>query len=194
VKLGVDQQHRLWLAWSEWQRQPFVNVYLAQIDPSTLTPMTSKSFGPVAHGGGGGSQESDDFTLLCTDTCRLVFSTSSGIFSWDSKAVLTKLLAVRRGAGGGLLAAADRGNRLEVVTAQGSTDYGWKLSVRAGDARGAHLRTLGTIAVPQAKPHPNETWNAYELRSAYTPAGFVGLAAYPLSGRTLQSIASSLLH
>jgi len=198
VRLGVDQQGRLWLAWTEAQgaQGALVNVHLAQLDPATLKPLSSKSYGPVANGGGGGSQASDDFTLVCADSCRLVMSSLTAILSWDGTSSPTKLIVARLSVGTSphLLAAAYRGNQLEIVTAQGSPDYGWTLTVRVGDVRGAHSRTVIATRVPQAVPHPNEHWNAYELRSAYTPTGFVALGAYPPSGRKLQPITGALLH
>jgi hypothetical protein len=194
VRLGVDAHQRLWLAWTEKLREPLVMLHLAQLDPATLQPRISKSFGPAWHSAGGGSQDDDDFTMVCTDACRLVFGSAAGFFSWGGDGPPTKFLAGNRQQNLALLAAGSRGQALAVASSKGSPDHGWQLSLSRGDSRGRHLQTVGSSQVPQNNPHPNETYNAAALRSVFTPSAVVALAEYPLSGRDVQPVRSAVIH
>jgi len=195
VRIGVDAHGRLWLAWSEYAKPPLVTLHIAQLDPATLKALSSKNYsGPAVHGGGAGSQLGDDFTLACVDSCRLVFGMfrRPGIFSWGGDAAPTKVAPASGNTF--LLAAGAAGDKLVLAFAKGSPDYGWQLSTSEASPTGAGFHVVATSAVPQAKPHPNEVWNAAELRGTLTPSGFVLLAGYPLSGRTLQSLEATVLH
>jgi hypothetical protein len=194
VKMGVDAHGRLWLAWSEYAKQPLVTLHIAQLDPTTLKALSSKTYsGPAVHGAGGGSQLGEDFTLACADSCRLVFGMfrRPGIFSWGGDAAPTKVAPAA--ANTFLLAAGSAGHKLAFAFAKGSPDYGWQLSTSEAAATGGGFHVVATTAVPQSKPHPNEIWNAAELRALLTPSGFVLLAGYPISGRTLQPLQATVL-
>ncbi|HXY16970.1 MAG TPA: hypothetical protein VEH79_02230 [Gaiellaceae bacterium] len=192
VRLGLDSKGRVWLAWSELLQGPFVTVHLAELDPATLTARSSKSYGPVANGAGGGSQVEDDFTMACGDSCRLLFGTLAGIQSWGGDGPPTKLVGGIR-SGFVFLAAGYVGHKLALVTAKGSSDYGWHLSLGEGGPTGAGFHGVVLTDVAQANPHPNESWNAYAMRAIQTPTGFVVLAGYPPSGRTLQPLEATVL-
>ena len=193
VRLGVDAHQRLWLAWTERQQGPFVTLHLAQLDAGTLTSRSPRSYGPAWQSSGGGSQGDDDFTLACADTCRLVFADPTGILSWGGDGPPTRLLAQDKQRSIHVLAAASRGQGLALASFKGSTDYGWRLSLARGDSRGRRLQTVTSTDVPKATPHPNESYNAYELRAIFAPSGVVTLAAYPRSGLVVQPIRSAVL-
>jgi len=193
VRLGVDAHQRLWLAWTENQRQPLVMLHLVQLDPAALSPRSSKIYGPVWHSAGGGSQDDDDFTMLCGDTCRLVFGSAAGTFSWAGDGPPTKILAANRQENLILLAAGSRRPALAVASSTGSSDHGWQVSLGKGDSRGRSLHVVGSTKVPESNPHPNETWNAEALRAVFTPSAVVVFAEYPPSGRDAQPLRSVVI-
>jgi len=193
VRLGVDAKGRVWLAWAETVNAGLLSVHLVELDAATLAPTVTKSYGPAGNGGGGGSQASDSFTLACSDTCHLVFSSRTGILDWDGNGAPVKLVATRGVPGPGLLAAAYVGQRLEIVTTKGSGDYGWQVIASREATRAGGLAAIASAAVPRAAPHPNETYFAQALRAAPTPTGFVTLAGYPASGRQLLPLVGTVL-
>jgi hypothetical protein len=193
VRLGLDAQGRLWLGWSERQREPNVTLHLARLDPATLTPLGATSYGPAWHGEADGANGDADYALVCADTCRLVFGNAAGFFAWDGSGQPVKLLAGDTPGRPHLLGAGYRAGALTITYLTGNSDRGWQLSLAEGDTQGRNVHTVATTEVPLAKPHPNETWIASDVASIFTPSGYVAAATYHMSGLKVQPVLGTVL-
>ncbi len=187
--LGVDAQGRLWLAWYDGRGDNEVRI--VQLDPSTLAPRTRTALVAPVPRVMPPALSTDQLALACTTTCRLVLAASvplsSGGFgtrlvTWapGERSPTTLELGLKPDKQGhyrhpALLAAGTRGGRLAVAYSYGSADYGTTLNVAVGDARGRHLRTVGSIEQP-ARSRGVQMYSFHG--GAFTPSGFVFAQMY----------------
>jgi hypothetical protein len=151
-KLGLDRHGRLWLAWAPGfiSRNP---AEIVELDPATLQPLGAPTAVPV-------------LTLVqivelgCADACRLVLTggvpktdhrlpRTTTTFSWAPGEALPTPIALPDAPDGFLVAARVSNGSLDVAYDAHAADGELKAVVARGDARGAHLRRVSSISVPQ---------------------------------------------
>lgn len=175
-RLAVDTHKRLWLGWAEAPVgrpiDPSV-LHLTQLDPSTLAVRASKTLRTVVFPAGDRSME-----MVCSDSCRLLWTNEAGVFSWGGDGAPTRVLAQDRFRSIALGLAAYRHGGLEISyfgdkTNQGP-DYGTRVTVARGDVRGRNAHVVSSSDVPAGK----YSTTSVEEVAALTPAGVVAVAGY----------------
>jgi hypothetical protein len=185
--MGVDSRRRVWLAWLDGRQshKPTgpASLKLAQIDPVTLeaksaTTLTASLF-PSGPGG------SSPFVLACTDACRTVYETVTGVYSWGGDGAPAQIWARNRlkDSGGHLIDAAGGGSLRVASWSDKSAnvpDAGQLLTTFRGDARGRNPRAITKVDVPRSLPAGGTHYfYPYSLPvPVYTPTALVALALY----------------
>jgi hypothetical protein len=204
VTMGVDEQHRLWLAWLDGaSSRPGVALKLAQLDPATLQPVSTHVLDHTLlyDSAGAGPTGSASFALACTDSCRLVYQGLFGASSWDGKTTTTLWTNdFRKDTGGHLLGAGPRAGGLDVADwankVANSPDSGQLLTLEHGDGSGRGLHPVGSIAIPQSLPNgPTHVFFSQGVpETIFTPAGVVALAFYQSDTGSAGRILAAVIH
>ena len=177
-RLMLDSHRRLWLGWAEAPLGPPNDpsaLHLTQLDPSTLAVRASKTLRTVVF-----PSEPIDHTIqmACSDSCRLLWTNRTGVFAWGGDGPPTRVLGQGKFGSTGLGGARYRGAQLEVASFGDKTDqgpdYGTRVTVARGDARGRNSHVVSFADVPQGK----YSGNSVEEVLAFTPAGAVAVAGY----------------
>lgn len=182
VRLRVDDQDRLWVAWLDAYQTTRASSRLVQLDPATLAPVRPKAFTAPAPG----ITASHD--LACAETCRVVmWQSRNGLFSWAPGAGGPTKIDLPKPAKATIdsiafLAASYRSGGLAIayaVPAAGRV-YGSEIRVARGDPRGRRLRVTGSSRIPPyAGPNPNFSPGAQgSPYVAFVPAGLFAIQVY----------------
>jgi len=186
LAMGVDSHRRVWLAWLDGRQahRPLGpgSLKLAQIDRGTLKAKSATLPASVFPSGPGGSGA---FVLACTDACRLVYETVSGVYSWGGDGAPTQIWARNRLKDtGGHLIDASGGGSLRVASWSDKSanvpDDGQFLTTFRGDPRGRHPRVVSRVDIPRNLPAGGAHYfYPYSLPvPIYTPTALVALALY----------------
>ena len=202
--IGVDRKGRVWLGWVDG-RLGRAEVRVVELDPSTLAPRMAKALiAPIQRVAYPGTR-TQVLPLVCTETCRVVVSSSydlptggSGqrIVTWAPGERSASVVGLPRDPAGDhehpqLVAADSRGGRLAIAYRQDSSEHGRSLRIVVGDARGRNARHVGSVTLPErfrGKP----IWLFFA--GAFTPAGFVygqSYSNYGLRGHVLATVVPS---
>ena len=182
VRLRLDDQDRLWLAWLDAYQTTRASSRLVQLDPDTLAPVRSKAFVAPAPGITGFHD------LACAATCRVVmWQPRNGLYSWaPGQGGPTKIDLPRPAKATidsiAFLAASYRSGGLAIaytVPAEGRL-YGSDIIVARGDVRGRRLSVMGSSRIPYyAGPDPNFAPGAMGSPNVgFVPAGLFAIQIY----------------
>jgi len=204
VSMGVDAQHRLWLAWLDGATsRPGVALKLVQLDPATLQPVSTHVLDHtlIYDSSGSGTSGSASFALACTDTCRLVYQGLFGASAWDGKSTTTLWPNdFRKDMGGHLLGAGPGAGGLDVANwsdkVANAPDSGQRLILEHGDASGRSLHAVGSIDIPQTLPNgaTHVFFPQGPPETIFTPTGVVALAFYGSDTGSAAHILAAVIH
>ena len=173
--LGTDAHGRLWLAWLDDTRatdSPAL-VNLVQLDPATLQPRGAKK---QINGSVLGSSGTSPIYLTCGDTCRVVYDSADGAYSWGGDGPATKLWSGHLRT---LIAIDGHASTLRVASYTNTNSKGADLTVVRGGASGRNLRTVGSTVLLQNIPHqPTYSYSPTGSWSMFVPQGLVTFAVY----------------